>query len=308
MMIDVWAQACRVADELLIPQAERVDQLPLLPVSHLEALTNAGLYGRLEPTSIADLTELLAGACGNTFFVWAQHLGAQRVVRPADGERWGIAFAHLRRPENPPLAATATSGGYHLTGQAAWLTGVGLVDAFAIAAVCGPDIVWLRLVASRLAEEMVVEPLALAAMAATGTCRVTFDRARFGADDVLRVEPLAEWLVEDGPYTARPPYPALGVGRRALTLLAERDPETANVLADRLHVARQRSIDEPTHENRALAVLEVNRCTQAFIASVAGTAMLLDHPAQRLHREAAFYLVQAQTTAIRRATLIHLRT
>jgi hypothetical protein len=39
------------------------------------------------------------------------------------------------------------------------------------------------------------------------------------------------------------------------------------------------------------------------VTSVGGRAMAADHPAQRLLREAAFFTIQAQTQAQRRATL-----
>ena len=301
----VSAAAAAVASDLLIPNAERVDVGTLVPTTHLDALAAIGLFEPIRPADTADLSELLAGACGNTFFIWAQHLGVQRILTPSSGQRWGIAFAHLRR-RDAPLTAERRGTGWLLTGQASWLTGVGCVTDFALAAVCGPEIVWLRLPTERLSET-VVEPLSLAAMNATGTCRVQFGEMTFGSDDVLRVESLADWLRDDHPYTARAPYGALGVGRRAVTLLAEREPDIARSLGDLLETARTRSIEDPTHEHRALAVLAASRCTEAFVASVAGSAMLRDHPAQRLNREAAFYLVQAQTPAIRAAMLNHLR-
>ena len=41
----------------------------------------------------------------------------------------------------------------------------------------------------------------------------------------------------------------------------------------------------------------VARVTQALVASSGGRAMSLDHPAQRLLREAIFYSIQAQSSA-----------
>ena len=50
--------------------------------------------------------------------------------------------------------------------------------------------------------------------------------------------------------------------------------------------------------------LEVaNTASQALVTAIGGGAMARSHPAQRLAREAMFYGVQAQTGAIRRASL-----
>ena len=48
------------------------------------------------------------------------------------------------------------------------------------------------------------------------------------------------------------------------------------------------------------------RAATALVASVGGRAMASVHPAQRLLREAVFFTIQAQTPALRRATLAQL--
>ena len=45
------------------------------------------------------------------------------------------------------------------------------------------------------------------------------------------------------------------------------------------------------------------RATDALVAASGGGAMDLTHPAQRLSREATFFLIQAQTGALRAASL-----
>ncbi|MGB5756638.1 MAG: hypothetical protein WBM50_06960, partial [Acidimicrobiales bacterium] len=52
---------------------------------------------------------------------------------------------------------------------------------------------------------------------------------------------------------------------------------------------------------RAETLLAVQRLGTALLAAVGGGAMQLDHPAQRLSREAMFYLIQAQSADGRRA-------
>ena len=54
---------------------------------------------------------------------------------------------------------------------------------------------------------------------------------------------------------------------------------------------------------RAESITAVQRLTTALLAAVGGRGAELSHPAQRLAREALFYVVQAQTADGRRATL-----
>jgi alkylation response protein AidB-like acyl-CoA dehydrogenase len=46
---DVLAVARELADDLLFPDAVRVDRLDVLPAAHLDALAAAGLYGAPVP-------------------------------------------------------------------------------------------------------------------------------------------------------------------------------------------------------------------------------------------------------------------
>ena len=48
------------------------------------------------------------------------------------------------------------------------------------------------------------------------------------------------------------------------------------------------------------------RATDALVAASGGGAMSLAHPAQRLSREATFFLIQAQTGDLRHASLVRL--
>ena len=52
---DIPAVARRLADDLLFPEAMRVDGLDMLPAAHLDALAAAGLYGAPAPAKPAAL-------------------------------------------------------------------------------------------------------------------------------------------------------------------------------------------------------------------------------------------------------------
>jgi alkylation response protein AidB-like acyl-CoA dehydrogenase len=60
-------------------------------------------------------------------------------------------------------------------------------------------------------------------------------------------------------------------------------------------------------ELRAWSLELAVRSASALVAAVGGRSMLLDHPAQRLLREAAFYAIQAQTPPVREAVLRRLQ-
>jgi hypothetical protein len=80
----VLAAARRLADDVLFPDATRVDRLDVLPAAHLDALAAEGLFGAPAPREAGglglDLRELsavveeeVAGGCLATAFVWIQH-------------------------------------------------------------------------------------------------------------------------------------------------------------------------------------------------------------------------------------------
>jgi alkylation response protein AidB-like acyl-CoA dehydrogenase len=59
-------------------------------------------------------------------------------------------------------------------------------------------------------------------------------------------------------------------------------------------------------EARAWSLELAVRAATALVAAVGGRALAVEHPAQRLLREAAFFTIQAQTPALRDATLAQL--
>ncbi len=153
----------RLADEMLFPEAMRVDRLDALPAAHLDALAAAGLYGAPVPAEagglgldlggICAVAEELAGGCLATAFVWIQNRGLVTTLA-AEGapaalrDQWlgslcqgkvrgGITTAWLI-PGPPLLRAQPADGGWRLAGEAPWVTGWGLVDLLLLVA-RGPE-------------------------------------------------------------------------------------------------------------------------------------------------------------------------
>ena len=301
---------------MLAPAAQDTDQADIVPRSHLRALADAGLF---DAAGHRDVYEILAGACGATFFVWVQHHAPVRLLagsaNTALRDRWlprllsgevlgGVAFAHLRRPGRPAVRARRVDGGYALEGEAPWVTSWGLADLFAVAARCDDHVLFVAVPADARGLRPSA-PLPLMVMQASSTVRLGFEGLTVADADVIADVPFTQWEAEDRVATAKPNPAAFGVAATCTRLLAELDPATAAALeAERLD-CRTRSYGggEDQVGLRAWSLELAVRGGLALVAATGGSSMQRSHPAQRLIREAAFYSIQAQTRPLRAATL-----
>jgi alkylation response protein AidB-like acyl-CoA dehydrogenase len=354
---DLVQAARSVAVSTLAPRAEDTDRADRVPAENLHALAAAGLFGvagpqsagrpSLPPPALRAVHEALAGACGATFFVWAQHHTPVRLLsRTANAalrERWldtlcagrslaGVMFAYLRW-ESPAVRATQVPGGYRVSGVAPWATSWGMADTFAVAACLpGGEVLWF--LRDGRADDAVrpSPPLELAVMQSTSTVRVAFEELFVPNEDVLLVEPLEAWRRQDRITTSQPSPAALGVADTSCRLLVERaadkgdrpTKDAASALEAELATSRQHAYhlaDTPIPDQPGPAVdahlarlvdarawnLEIaQKGSHALVTALGGGAIARTHPAQRLVREALFYVVQAQTNAIREASLTRL--
>ena len=244
----------------------------------------------------------------------------------------GIGFAYLRRPGPPAVRATQERGGWVIDGHAPWITGWGLIDVLVLMSRAEDGRV-VTVAIDRPAERAELtpgQPQRLAAMGATGTVSLSIDRLRVVEAGVVGVQTDEAWRLRDRTGSALPPAAPLGIADRAIRLLAERgasNPAAQDAadrlgreLADRRKVADDVTLEvlgavaagDPIAIERAVGVGArerdrglglARRSTDALIAASGGRAMDLSDPAQRLSREATFYLIQAQTRALRTATL-----
>ena len=340
-------RAQALADGLLRPSAEQVDRTRV-PRSSLDAWAGEGLLGLAGPRShggaqapaavVREVTEVLAGACGATWFVAAQHatplaeltasdnadLRARHLAGLCSGEVLaGVAFSHLRRPGPPAVRATRVEGGWRFDGHVAWTTGWGLVDVVLLAGLSEDDEVVLVLVeAAEGAGLTASAPLALAAMQATATVTLDLDDLHVPDAAVVRVAPGPQWRAADALRTANPAPHVFGLQRECVRRLAEtasrRDDGTAAALAhalgqegERLRRVAWSLVDDVAPEDlvedrlavRASSLELALRSATALVAATGGSALSLDAAPQRLAREAVFYLVQAQTAPVREAVL-----
>lgn len=319
-----------MAEDLLAPAAEATDQAAVVPRSHLDALAGAGLMGLYRPPAAApavlrEVYEVLAGACGVTFFVWVQHHAPVRMLAASANEALrarhldalcsgrvlgGVAFAYLRRSGPPAVVATPVAGGYRIDGEAPWATSWGLAGVYAVAARMEDQVVWALVDGSNPAL-VASPPLPLVAMSASSTVRLAFAGLFVPDADVLSVGPLAGWQAQDRVVTAQPNPASFGIAATCVRLLGE----SGTALAAELDECRRRSYAladaagpdrNAMVEARAQSLELAVRAATALVVASGGKAMSTDHPAQRLLREAAFFTIQAQTPALRRATLTQL--
>lgn len=317
--------AAELAERVLFPQALLTDAAQLVPRSQLDELAGNGLYGLVGPAeaggldaaadTVAEVTELLAGGCLTTAFVWTQHHSAVTAVREAASEalrrRWlpglcsgeiraGVAFAGLRRQGPPILTAQRSDEGWVLRGEAPWVTGWGLTDVVHTAARdADGNVVWL-LVDAQEAPGLTAERLELAAVNASGTVKVSFEGHRVPAGRLTRVESMREWTERDASGLARNGHFALGLARRCASMMGS-DMFDAEIAACRRALATA-GPDAMVSARCRAAELGV-RAASALVAGGGGRSVLLTENAQRLAREAAFLLVFGQTAAIRSAQL-----
>ena len=328
---------------VLLAAAEDTDRADALPRSHFRALSELGLYGMvvrrddgglgLAPSEIRRVLRRIGSGCGATAFAFAQHHGTTGAVAATDNlglrNRWlprlvggslaGIAYAHVRRPGPPVLRAEpdpSGGGGWILDGEAPWVTSWGLAEVLGVAARSADGrLVWSLVPAEEGDGLSVAKRFELSVLGATATVALRFDRYRVGPDHLIDHTDFAAWADHDRHLAARPNPLCLGIGDRAIALLAEVAPERAAELApawedlgrraeEQAAAVDRRQADEAVvAAARAETVLATQQLTAALLAAVGGGGMERGHPAQRLHREAGFYVVQAQNAAGRKALL-----
>jgi alkylation response protein AidB-like acyl-CoA dehydrogenase len=286
--------------------------------------------------------ETLAGACGVTYFTWVQHHAPVRLLASSDNaelrDRWlgdlcggavlgGVAFAYLRRPGPPAVVAKRVAGGWVVDGEAPWVTSWGLAGLYAVAARVEADgpVLFVAVVPGA-SELRASAPLALAAMSASSTVRLSFEGLFVPDADVISTVDLRRWRERDGVATAQPHPAPLGLAATATAMLARRAEETGQAAVGRAAEAlgaelaecrghSYRLADDPSVDDAHLARLVAARAwgldlalrsAQALVAATGGGAMALSHPAQRLLREASFWAIQAQSATVREATLARL--
>lgn len=325
---DILAVARGLADDLLFPEAMRVDGLDVLPVAHLDALAAAGLYGApvpvqagglgLDLTTVGAVAEELASGCLATTFVWLQHQSLVKTLAAestpaALRDRWlgpacrgqvrgGIAL-HGLMPGPPLLRARPAGDGWRLDGVAPWVTGWGLVDLLLVVA-RGPDDSVVTLILDAAAQPgLTVTRQRLSAVNASVTVRLGFDGV------LVPRERRAGQAPFDPAESLRPGRLrvngslALGLARRCVRMIGPSplDDELA-ACGKRLDEAVTAGPDAMAEARAAASELAV-RATAALAVRDGSRSITVDEHAQRLAREAVFLLVFGSRPGIKSALL-----
>jgi alkylation response protein AidB-like acyl-CoA dehydrogenase len=323
----VLAVARELADDVLFPDAMRVDRLDVLPPAHLDALAAAGLYGAPAPADagglgldlreVGGVVEELAGGCLATAFVLIQHF--RLVMTLADGaapalrDRWlasacqgrtrgGIALTGLI-PGPPQLRAEPAEGGWRLDGTAPWVTGWGLIDLVQVVA-RGPDDTVVTLIVDAAAQPgLAVTRQRLSAVDASVTVRLGFDGVMIPQErfvDQVPFDPAAS--VQPAGLRLNGSL-ALGLACRCCRMLGP-GPLDDEVTACRDRLDAALGADPATMaEARAAASELALRAAAALAVRDGGNAVTVDEHAQRLAREAVFLLVFGSRPGIKSALM-----
>jgi len=325
---EVLAVARGLADDLLFPEAMRVDGLDVLPVAQLDALAAEGLYGASVPVQAGGLgldlratcavTEELASGCLATTFVWLQHRGLAMTLA-AEGtpaalrDQWlgpvcrgqvrgGIALTGII-PGPPLLRARPTGGGWLVHGEAPWVTGWGLIDLLLVQARGPQDSVVTLILDAADRPGLTVTRQRLASVNASVTVRLGFDGVGVPAERFAGQAPF------DPAESLRPDRMringslALGLVSRCARLLGP------GPLDDELAACRERLDEAITADATAMAQARVAaselavRATAALAVRDGSRSVTVGHHPQRLAREALFLLVFGSRPGIKSALL-----
>jgi alkylation response protein AidB-like acyl-CoA dehydrogenase len=237
--------------------------------------------------------------------------GREAALRELAGNEYfatiGIAQLTTSRQGGPPaLRATTAKGGYRLRGVIPWATGAGKAAYVIAGAVLEDNRQILFALPMDLRGVKARPPMPLVALRASWTTGIDCEEALLESRQVMRGPVEAALAGRKKGLGLGQAFLATGLCRGALDLIAAHDSERARAALAKLERNLgdlRREILElcgPGREAEAAAAAprlreECNdlavRATHAAIALYKGTALLSDHPAQRLAREAMFLLV-----------------
>lgn len=323
-------RAHTIAEEVLFPAALDVDAQAIIPSSHFGLLAAQGFYGlagdperggiEVDFPSFVNILETLSGGCLTTTFTWIQHHSVVRgLTATANSDlrekyldaalrgelRGAVAFAGAI-PQPPRLWATATDGGWLLSGEAPFVTGWGLVDVLQISARDtapragqSTGTIVSGLVDAQAGAGITVEPLHMVAAQGSNTVRLRFADYVLPAQMVIGEVSHHDFLANQHLSMRRSGCLAMGVAGRCVRMIGEvGQPRVAELLLAEQAVIRDRldaGLGDPATlpAARAAASELAYRCAGALVVAVGSSGILARQHAQRLVREATFTLVTA---------------
>jgi len=305
----------------------------------LLALKRSEAYGGPEMSDIGvrHFQELVARYSGALAFLQTQHQGVVGMITSSsnqalkdeylpgmgDGRKMiGVGFSQLRRPGPPIMNATHVDGGYDLTGNVPWVTGWDIYPEFMIGASLPDGRALFAPVPLIDCEGVKVSPpMQLAAMTSANTVSVDLDGFFMPEERVCLIRDRGWIQNNDQINIAQQGSFALGCAQAGLDVLLSnaqkrkldfaldahrRLSEELQELKRATEAARSDLTEQTTQDRLELRAWQIElavRCAHAAVASSSGAANSMNHPAQRIYREALVYTVSAQTGPIMEATL-----
>ena len=242
-----------------------------------------------------------------------------------DSKTVGLGFSQLRRAGNPICRATQIDGGFRIDGHVPWITGKGYFNEYIIGATLqnGQSLFGL-IPLKNVKGQTLSKPMKLAAMEAAHTVTAQLDSYILPNNKVAFVQD-KDWIkANDVINITLQGHFAIGCALAGIDIVRDNAQKrnlaflnkAASDLEKEVNDCRQALIDSQRDLNeatapdrlkkRAWAITLMMRCAQAAVTSSSGAANTIDHPANRVLREAIVFSVSAQTQAIMEATIDHL--
>lgn len=281
------------------------------------------------PQDLLDGCRELARANLSVTFILSQFQAAcQRLVacrnanlqfrwlpRLASGEAFAtVGISHLTTSRQhvaaPAVTAEATDGGYVLDGVVPWVTGADVADVIVLGGTLSEGLQVLTAVPRDRIGLVVEPPVELLALSESRTASVQLRHVTVVADEVL-AGPAPQVLTElsrqgGGAGSLTTSALALGHAQQSLDRLEEEaaarpilqpvlaafNEEVARLAADLRSAAQGDQLGHLTPDHlRTRATSLALRTSQAYLAAAKGAGFVTGHSAERLVREAMFFLV-----------------
>ncbi len=290
-------------------------------VKAYEAVARGSMTAALILTQHDGACQLIAGS-GN------ESLKCAVLPECARGDRLAtVGISQLttsRRHGGAAMRAVPDGNGFRLNGVMPWVTSAPHCDLIVTGGMMDAGLQMLAALPRGREGIEIAAPMELAALQASATCEVGCRSVRVDRADMVR-GPTEKALARRAPVKSLT-VSATGIGLAgalidAMTQQRDRTPASLLPMIEQLtgryyptraavYAAADRR-EDPDAEVPAVAIRgEVNdlmiRLAVAQLTLCKGSGMLLDHPAQRLAREAMFFLVWSAPEDVQAATLSHM--
>jgi alkylation response protein AidB-like acyl-CoA dehydrogenase len=289
--------------------------------------------GQPAPELLDGCLELARGQLLVTFILSQFQAACQRLADRAPPElrrRWlprlatgecftTVGLSHLTTSRQhaiqPPVIAEAADGGYQLTGEIPWVTGARRADVLVVGGTLADGRQILVALPGDRSGVACAPPLKLLALEGSETGPVRLDHADVHADEII-AGPVPQILHAGGVGGAgslTTSALALGHAQACVDRLAEEAESRPNLSAtvsslarradelrgDLLAAANNRAAAAQSAESLRTRATELAlHASQALLTASKGAGFIAGHPAERLAREALFFLVWSCPQAV----------